>query len=474
MTLTTRPTHKAKFWAPVVECLVMVGVGALLNLAVYPEDPGFVNVQPHPTLFVVLIIGLRYGLRASLMAVILTALTYGALLLSLADVPTYLYLLNPPYSTPAVVLVPLGVVVGLLTQKHINQVAEVQASSAQLYHENQSLRGEHEQLRDVNLELAGRVVGAEGTVEQLYEFAKQLNVADEQKIFEGLLHLLAQSLGAEKSTVWRLRDSRLEFLACSQQVSPDSLQPPDAARYDHLFDNRGVLALNDLPEKERGPHLPFLLGKLTRGQNGDLVAFVAVDTLPFERYNEESIRLFRMITEWASTSLGNVVTGRAASIAPMEIAPMQTAHGAPMSTMGGFGGEPSIELSLQRLTAMRQAAEQTPTDTSPVQKGFMHQADRPKFIEAPTTLDDMSWGASDPGATGIQQPKEVPRPSPSARKGFIPSVSVMLLHEAGARNTGDMATMAVAPRPKDLLESATGEDAPDDGPKRPGGKRGGK
>ena len=450
----------------------MVGAGALLNLAVYPNDPGFVSVQPHPTLFVVLIIGLRYGLRASLMAVILTALIYGALLLTLADVPTYLYLLNPPFSTPAVVLVPLGVVVGLLSQKHIDQVQDIKAANQMLLQENRSLKGEHEQLRDVNLELAGRVVGAEGTVEQLYEFAKQLNVADEQKIFEGLLHLLAQSLGAEKSTIWRLRDSRLEFLACSQPVAPEALQPPDAARYNHLFDNRGVLALNDLPEKERGPHLPFLLGKLTRGQQGDLIAFVAVDTLPFARYNEESIRLFRMIIEWASTSLGNVVTERAASIAPIVITPMQTMHGAPMSTMPGFSAEPSIELSLQRINAMREAAESTPTDTSPVQPGMAHQAARPKFIEAPTTLDEMSWGAADPSAMRVRTPEVVEHLPQRPRKGFIPSVSVMLLNEAGAKNAGDMLTAVAAPRPDDLLETAGADDPPD--PFRPGGKRRGK
>ncbi len=440
----------------------MVGAGALLNLTVYPQDPGFVNVQPHPTLFVVLIIGLRYGLRASLMAVILTALTYGALLLTLAEVPTYLYLLNPPFSTPAVVLVPLGVVVGLLSQKHINQVNEVQAANEMLLHENRSLKGEHEQLRDVNLELAGRVVGAEGTVEQLYEFAKQLNVADEQKIFEGLLHLLAQSLGAEKSTIWRLRDSRLEFLACSQSVAPEATRPPDAARYDHLFDDRGVLALNDLPENERGPHLPFLLGKLTRGQSGDLIAFVAVDTLPFARYNEESIRLFRMIIEWASTSLGNVVTEKAAPIAPIVIAPLQTVHGASMATMHGFTAEPSIELSLQRILAMRKAAESTPTDTAAVNRGMVHQASQSKFIEAPTTLDDMSWGAEDPNANHVQPAAETP-PYVSQRppKGFIPSVSVMLLNEAGARNTGDILAVTPAPRPEDLLEGAPADDLAD-------------
>lgn len=284
----------------------MVGIGVFLNLLVFPDDPGFVGLHPHPAHAVVLFIGLWYGFRASMMAVVISALAYGFLLLELADVPTYLYLLDPPYSTPMVVLMPLGVIVGLLSQRHIDQVAQMREHNLNLQRESALLRGEHEQLRDVNLELAGRVVGAEGTVGQLYEFAKQLNVVSEDKIYEGLLRLLAESLGAERSTIWRVVNSQLVFLVSSEVSPPDGIRPPDVARFAHLFDDRGVLALHDLPEESRHENMPFLLGELKDTHSGQVVALVSVDTLPFDRYSEESIRLFRMIIEWASTSLGNV------------------------------------------------------------------------------------------------------------------------------------------------------------------------
>jgi hypothetical protein len=388
-----------------------------------------------------------------MMAVILSSLTYGFLLLQLAEVPTYLYLLNPPFSTPAVILVPLGVVVGLLSQKHIDRVREVMASNEALYLENQSLRGEHEELRDVNLELAGRVVGAEGTVEQLYEFAKQLNVVDEQKIFEGLLHLLAQALGAERSTIWRLQDSRLEFLACSQEVDPGALQPPDCARYDHLFDDRGVLALHDLPENQRTPNLPFLLGKLRNPRTGQIAAFVAVDTMPFARYNEEAVRLFRMIIDWASTSLGNV---NVSEPGPIEIRPIVPAH-----TVGGFGGEPSIEASLQRIRAMQQAAVVTPTPPNATMQFRSEALEEQKFLDAATVLDPLRFDAMETAA-----------PQRRRQASFVPSVSVMLLSEAGARDPGDMVTVARARRPDS--EDTDTMDSPDDDIPPPQGKRGGR
>jgi hypothetical protein len=136
---------------------------------------------------------------------------------------------------------------------------------------------------------------------------------------------------------------------------------------------------------------------------------------------------------------------------------------------------------------MRMAAENTPTETSPVAKGFTHQAPRPKFIEAPTTLDDMAWAEDDPGATRVHSPvpsgRAVPsrRAAPSGRaapggkggRAFIPSVSVMLLNEVGARDAGEMLTVVGGPtKSEDVLEGAAAEDVPS--VPRPGGKRGGK
>lgn len=330
MTLSDQPIHKTPVWAPVLECLALVAAGVALNILVFPDDPGFLSIHPHPSLFVVIIIGLRYGFRASLISVAITTLGYAFVLLQLVEVPTYLYLLQSPYSTPTVVLVPLGVVVGLLSQRHLDKLNKVEEEYFALRQQVQSLEGEQEELRDVNLELAGRVVGAQGTVGQLYEFAKQLNVVDESKIYDGILDLLKEALGAEKSTIWRVGPNGVSFLLCSEFVDRATVVPPNFAQFDHLFDKDGVLALHDLPENARDTNLPFLSGKLRGGPNGEVVAYVALDTIEFSRYSAETVRLFGMVVEWASSSLTNAFAMQQNTLA--EAAPqVQLQHGQPQA-----------------------------------------------------------------------------------------------------------------------------------------------
>lgn len=442
----------------------MLAIGAVLNLTLFPENPGFVGLQPHPTLFVVLFISLRYGFRAAMMAIILSALVYGALLLQLADVRTYLYLLDPPYSTPLVILFPLGVVVGLLSQRHLDRTRDVLASNEELQLENSKLRGEHEALRDVNLELAGRVVGAEGTVGQLYEFAKQLNVVDKAKVFEGLLQLLGEALGADESTIWRIAGGHLEFFSSSLNASADSKLAPDFARFDHLFDDRGVLALHDIPESDRTDNFPFLVGKLGDGQHGALIAYVAVDSIPFARYNAETVRLFRMIVEWASTSLGNVSSAQA-----QEAVVGAANQGAAPPAANPFTHAPAT-VDEQRGSANRSVP---PGSTSPIgdfapEAMYNGTVDRSVHeladLRAQYDLQQAHAVTSSPDtANRDPQPRFAPEQdlatvlhniqfdeaaNPARRSGrpsFIPSRSVILLSEAGANNPGATGTTAPAP-----------------------------
>ncbi|MCP4446442.1 MAG: hypothetical protein GY811_14015 [Myxococcales bacterium] len=448
------------------------------------------SVQPHPVFFVVLFISLRYGFRAGMISIILSSTVYGALLLQLADVRTYLYLLDPPYSTPLVILVPLGVIVGLLSQRNLDRVNAVLVSSEALEHENRKLRGEHEELRDVNLELAGRVVGAEGTVGQLYEFAKQLNVVDEEKVFTGLLQLLGEALGAEESTIWRIHDSHLEFFSSSMGSIADNKIAPDCARFDSLFDDRGVLALHDVPESARAGHLPFLLGKLRDGQQGPLIAYVAVDVIPFARYNEETVRLFRMIVEWASTSLGNVHSGQVSEHAAdphaaettrfpaASVATLLSASGPAAPLPGAVFSEavfshssdftdtvPVGDFAEARATVDEQTGgihrRHTPTPSSirSVVPESMYNGTLDRSIHELSELRaqiDAEAAAPSPAshfpaeqefATMVHNrdfltvptqdaPGRTQMASGKSKKAFVPSRSVILLNEAGASNPG--------------------------------------
>ena len=162
--------------APLIETLVLLAIMVALDLWLFPHDPGFVRLSPHPTLFIVLLVLVRYGLTAGIAAAALATATHFVLVWRLAEVPTYLHLVRAPYSTPVVVLWPTTVVLGVLVERHLRRARAAERRGEALARENARLSEEQGKLRDVNVELAGKVQGAGGTLAALYRYAKVLNV----------------------------------------------------------------------------------------------------------------------------------------------------------------------------------------------------------------------------------------------------------------------------------------------------------
>jgi hypothetical protein len=314
--LATPATPDRRLLAPLFESAVLLVLGAALNVLAFADDPGFVSLTPHPTLFVAVLITARYGLNAGIQAALLGAVVYATLLLGLADVPTFLYLLAAPYATPLVVLLPTTVLLGLVVQRHLDRLTKSETHATALAEENARLAHEQSKLRDVNVELAGKVTGAEGTMSTLYRFARELNVKQVDDIYRGLAGLLEEVIEAERVSVWTVNAEAPGGLSLATRSGDPGAEAAGGAEpppfsptpgLDRRFDDAGVLALHDVPEEERTDALPYLVGKIAGGRGGDVVAYLTVDRLPFSRYNPETIRLFAMVVDWASTSVGNAL-----------------------------------------------------------------------------------------------------------------------------------------------------------------------
>jgi hypothetical protein len=225
-------------------------------------------------------------------------------LIALVQVPSLYHLLAAPYATPIVILVPTTVILGLIVERHLERVRAAEAREARVTDENAHIKEEIAKLRDVNVDLAGKVVGADATFQRLYRYAKFLNVSDVQEIYSGLTLMLVEVLGANLVSVWAPKGNEMQLLSRRGQ---DERIPP--FKLDNLalayFDPHGVLSLHDVPEANRYPGLPYLVGKILQGRGGPLVGYLTVEKLPFSRYNAEAIRFFTLAVDWASNSVGN-------------------------------------------------------------------------------------------------------------------------------------------------------------------------
>ena len=154
--------RKVKVHAYIGETILLVCAMSVLNLAFVPSRPGFVGVEPNPLWAVVLLMATRYGFRAGLFSALLCAAAYMALLATrISDnIIAPGDLMAWQYARPAVLFIIVGVVAGMLVQRHKDRIARLERETDALARKNLVLKQDEEQLRDVNVELANRVVGA--------------------------------------------------------------------------------------------------------------------------------------------------------------------------------------------------------------------------------------------------------------------------------------------------------------------------
>jgi hypothetical protein len=299
--------------APIIAGFVSAAIFFLIGWLLGRKDPGFASFTPHPTLFIALLVASRYGFAGGMWSAIFSTAAYGALLLLMVDVPSAYNFLGAPYSTPIVVLLPSVVVFGLLVERHLDRARRSDKNQEKASEENTHLKEEIAKLRDVNVGLAGKVVGADATFQRLYRYAKVLNVRDTDQIYRGLLLMLEEVVGASVSSIWI--SSGNEMRLHTRRGRDDQLP---VFRLDNLvlahFDAHGVLSLHDVPEASRYPGLPYLVGRIQRGRGGPTVAYATIDKIPFSRYNAETIRFFTLAIDWVSSSVENA--GKLAEAAP--------------------------------------------------------------------------------------------------------------------------------------------------------------
>lgn len=299
---------QVKLHAYIGETIFLVGLLTVLNMGLMPSRPGFLGIEPNPYWAVILMMVTRYGFRAGLLSALLCAGTYYALVATRVGVITTRDLVTWQYAKPALLFIVVGVLAGMLVQRHRSRITKLEAENDGLVRENRSLKLGEEKLRDVNVELANRVVGATDTLPMLYKYAKKLNTLDTAGIYTALTELVQEVLKAGRVSVYVRKGNALVLHSRDGRVAEGPVLELEAPIYEQLINKRQVVTLHDLLSRNIQRKDLFLIGPLTEGLEGSVQAVLAVEQLEFLRYNPASVRLFNVVTDWAANVLGTAAS----------------------------------------------------------------------------------------------------------------------------------------------------------------------
>jgi hypothetical protein len=346
------------------EAALLVGVMTVLNLGWMPTKPGFFGVEPNPYWAVILLFGGRYGFRAALLAVVLCTSAYCAAIVWRGGLIHPHDLMAWRYAKSPVLFIAVGVLLGMLVQRDKDRFARHEKDRAEHERIREQMAGEREQLRRSNEELASRIVGASETLPILYRYAKRLNCLDVEQIYLALSELVQEVTKAEQVSVYRVRQGRTVPLARNGKRLRGPGQRLDPVLQAEVLERRRVVTLEDLLQRGVARPEVYLCGPLgapTRAPDAILV----LERIDFLRFHTGTIRLFKVVIDWAASCLARALDQRQTDERPgvAQDASFVVSAGLPLESATASGAGPPSPVgppprAVDQLSSLLEAAEQ--------------------------------------------------------------------------------------------------------------------
>jgi hypothetical protein len=301
----------AKDYNYFLEIFGFLAVITTVNLIWARDNMGFVGVSPHPYWIVIIAVTLKYELRQAMDAVIVSSLMYFLMTILFHGVQPSQFL-EFQFFKPIILFIVLGVFGGQVRTGQNQKLRALQEEKEKLEKKYANLRKQTDELAKIKDELSQRIVGQSSTVSTVYELAKQMNILDIDSLIPSGLDFIVQIVGAQKCSFYQLEDAELKLVEKVGWTTDDERKYQNNS-HDELvrqaLENQRVVALTeafeqqleDAPEKVEANVVmsaPIFVGAVKKPYG-----VVNIESIPFLKFNPDSIKLFSLISDWISHTL---------------------------------------------------------------------------------------------------------------------------------------------------------------------------
>lgn len=275
----------------------------------FPESPGFRDVNPSPFWLGLLLFGLRYGLAAGLLSGFVSA---GLLALAARLGGEGYRLGDSDFWVLPGLLVIAGACIGGAADAYLHRIASLKSRIGELGDLNRGLQSQIQMQQKAMRAVEQQVVSQMSSLVTLYHGSRELGTLDREQILVGVLDFFTRALNAAKTALyvpqdgrWALRDQRGWTDA---DAYPRSLEAGQGL-VGRAAAERRVVSLKDFfaADPESGlpdaPRSDAIMAAPLRGPDGAPMAVFSVQAMPFLRFNSASVNLLTLLADWGDEAL---------------------------------------------------------------------------------------------------------------------------------------------------------------------------
>ncbi|MDO8527783.1 MAG: hypothetical protein Q7T03_08870 [Deltaproteobacteria bacterium] len=281
-----------------------------INRILIPEYIGFVGIDPHPYWIGILLFGFRYGIIAGIATGLISAILY--LSLSWFYIERYLFEDISFYMLPGFFIL-VGVLIGVGVERNRRILATQEVEKEIFLKNEKALKEEIKTLGEINQGLEKRIVTRMATLVTLYEGARRMETVQVEQLYRSILEFVAKTLDAGEAAVylktpegWQLKE---KYGWKDYEKRPEKFKPDEGITGMAGASGKVVSVRDFIHQGKEGPIAPELLGDclvagpLRKGEQGEVLAVLSIQNIPFLNFNSATINLFGFLLQWASRAL---------------------------------------------------------------------------------------------------------------------------------------------------------------------------
>lgn len=262
----------------------------------------YLSLNPHPILFLVMFMGLRYGIGLSLISAVISCVFYISVFVSVNGTMLHFFEYFDNYKYPLLYLW-TGFIFGAFRDNHFIKMEKLDSRIKALESENKFLRKDYKLLEDIQKELKQQIIGSDQSIISLYDIATSLASFNSEDIYTETVGILKKYLKVTSVALFDFDEAnrylRLKIFYGDSSNKRNSIDVNECFWFDKIEKERKVMKiLNKVDENS-----PLMVAPLIK--NDKILAIISIYKMEFDMVSEYAFNLFQLIIDWINKALEN-------------------------------------------------------------------------------------------------------------------------------------------------------------------------